>query len=183
MFKRPRICCLDLDTFFVSVERVLDPSLEGQQVIVGGRPGQRGVVTACSYEVRVCGVRSGMSLTEAARRAPRAVYLPTRGGLYGGFWPRFYEGDLSEIDFEYRRDTSYEEIALYGELTYHFTDNFRQSVQRLANLGGDQFLATVRGGQRLPAPHCLERVLDARLAASGGTSNRRQLVVRRVVQT
>ena len=49
----------------------------------------------------------------------------TTGGLYGGFWPRFYEGDLSEIDFEYRRDTSYEEIALYGELTYHFTDDFR----------------------------------------------------------
>jgi outer membrane receptor protein involved in Fe transport len=49
----------------------------------------------------------------------------TTGGLYGGFWPRFYEGDLSEIDFEYRRDTNYEEMALYGELTYHFTDNFR----------------------------------------------------------
>jgi outer membrane receptor protein involved in Fe transport len=41
----------------------------------------------------------------------------TTGGLYGGFWPRFYEGDLSEIDFEYRRDTNYEEMALYGELT------------------------------------------------------------------
>jgi outer membrane receptor protein involved in Fe transport len=49
----------------------------------------------------------------------------TTGGLYGGFWPRFYEGDLSEIDFEYRRDTSYEELALYGELTYHFSDDFR----------------------------------------------------------
>jgi len=49
----------------------------------------------------------------------------TTGGLYGGFWPRFYAGDLSEIDFEYRRDTSYKETALYGELTYHFTDDFR----------------------------------------------------------
>jgi len=49
----------------------------------------------------------------------------TTGGLYGGFWPRFYAGDLSEIDFEYRRDTSYEELAVYGELTYHFSDSFR----------------------------------------------------------
>ena len=53
------------DTFFVSVERVLDPALVGKPVIVGGQPGSRGVVTACSYEVREFGVRSGMSLTEA----------------------------------------------------------------------------------------------------------------------
>ena len=81
----PRICCLDLDTFFVSVERILDPSLEGKQVVVGGRPGTRGVVTACSYEVREVGVRSGMSLTEAGRLAPDAVYLPVRGGAYGDY--------------------------------------------------------------------------------------------------
>ena len=81
----PRICCLDLDTFFVSVERILDPSLEGKPVVVGGRPGTRGVVTACSYEVRELGVRSGMSLTDAARLAPDAVYLPVRGGTYGEY--------------------------------------------------------------------------------------------------
>jgi len=79
---QPRICCLDLDTFFVSVERILDPALEGKPVIVGGRPGERGVVTSCSYEVRALGVRSGMSLVEAARLAPRAVYVPTRHDTY-----------------------------------------------------------------------------------------------------
>ena len=81
----PRICCLDLDTFFVSVERVIDPSLEGKPVVVGGRPGTRGVVTACSYEVRALGLRSGMSLTEAGRLAPDAVYLPVRGEAYGEY--------------------------------------------------------------------------------------------------
>jgi len=81
----PRICCLDLDTFFVSVERILDPFLEGKQVVVGGRPATRGVVTACSYEVREVGVRSGMSLTEAGRLAPDAVYLPVRGGAYSEY--------------------------------------------------------------------------------------------------
>ena len=81
----PRICCLDLDTFFVSVERVLDPTLEGKPVVVGGRPGSRGVVTAASYEVRRLGVKSGMSLVEAGRLAPDAVYLPTRGDTYGRY--------------------------------------------------------------------------------------------------
>ena len=80
-----RICCLDLDTFFVSVERLFDPSLLGKPVIVGGRPRERGVVTACSYEVRQFGVRSGMSLTEAARLAPDAVFLPTRDGVYSDY--------------------------------------------------------------------------------------------------
>lgn len=84
----PRICCLDLDTFFVSVERLLDPALEGQAVVVGGPPGQRGVVTAASYEVRALGVRSGMSLKDAARLAPNAIYLPTRHGVYGGYAAR-----------------------------------------------------------------------------------------------
>src|SRR5436190_12572683 len=85
-----RICCLDLDTFFVSVERVLDPTLEGKPVIVGGRPGSRGVVTAASDEVRRLGVKSGMSLVEAGRLAPDAIYLPTRGETYGKYsdWVR-----------------------------------------------------------------------------------------------
>ncbi|EED36368.1 hypothetical protein NOR51B_2319 [Luminiphilus syltensis NOR5-1B] len=49
----------------------------------------------------------------------------TTGGIYGGFWPRFYEGDLSEIDFEYVRDTKYEELAVYGELTFHLSESIR----------------------------------------------------------
>ena len=87
----PRICCLDLDTFFVSVERVLDPELEGKEVVVGGRPGSRGVVTAASYEVRRHGVKSGMSLIEAGKLAPHAIYLPTRGDTYSDFAERVRE--------------------------------------------------------------------------------------------
>jgi DNA polymerase-4 len=84
----PRICCLDLDTFFVSVERLLDPRLAGKPVVVGGLPGQRGVVTAASYEVRAFGVRSGMSLKKAYELAPHAIYLPTRHGVYGEYAAR-----------------------------------------------------------------------------------------------
>lgn len=84
----PRICCLDLDTFFVSVERLLDPRLVGKPVVVGGLPGQRGVVTSASYEVRTLGVRSGMPLKRAFELAPKAVYLPTRHTVYGDYFAR-----------------------------------------------------------------------------------------------
>jgi len=87
----PRICCLDLDTFFVSVERLLDPTLEGKPVVVGGTPGSRGVVTAASYEVRRLGVKSGMSLFEAGKRAPNAIYLPTRHEIYRTYAERVRE--------------------------------------------------------------------------------------------
>lgn len=72
----------DLDTFFVSVERLLDPSLKGRPVIVGGNPNARGVVAACSYETREFGVRSGMPLRTASRLCPHAVFLRGQYTLY-----------------------------------------------------------------------------------------------------
>jgi DNA polymerase-4 len=81
----PRICCLDLDTFFVSVERLFDPSLEGKPVVVGGAKGGRGVVTSSSYEARALGVRSGMSIRDASRIAPQAVFIPGRHDDYGRY--------------------------------------------------------------------------------------------------
>ena len=88
----PRICCLDLDTFFVSVERVLDPSLRGRPVVVGGRRGGRGVVTSASYEVRAFGVRSGMSIRDASERAPaETVFLPGHGDAYSEYSRRARE--------------------------------------------------------------------------------------------
>jgi DNA polymerase-4 len=88
----PRICCLDLDTFFVSVERLLDPSLRGKPVVVGGQRGGRGVVTSASYEARAFGVRSGMSIREASERAPAdAVFVPGHGDLYSDYSRRARE--------------------------------------------------------------------------------------------
>jgi DNA polymerase-4 len=83
-----RIACLDLDTFFVSVERLLDPTLIGKPVIVGGGPGKRGVVTSASYEVRVFGVRAGMSMADALRLAPHAVVVPPRHDTYSPYAKR-----------------------------------------------------------------------------------------------
>ena len=65
---------IDLDTFFVSVERLKEPKLNGLPVIVGGKS-NRGVVAACSYEARKFGVHSAMPIVLARRLCPNAVYL------------------------------------------------------------------------------------------------------------
>lgn len=69
-----RIACLDLDTFFVSVERLHDPSLVGKPVIVG-HVGGRGVVTSASYEARVFGVKAGIPMSQALRLCPQATVV------------------------------------------------------------------------------------------------------------
>jgi DNA polymerase IV len=73
---------VDLDAFFAAVEQRDRPELRGKPVIVGGIPPGRGVVSAASYEARVFGVRSAMSLTEAVRRCPHGVFLPVDGRRY-----------------------------------------------------------------------------------------------------
>jgi DNA polymerase-4 len=66
-----------LDAFYVAVERAREPRLAGRAVVVGGLPGERGVVACASYEARGYGLHAGMPLVEATallpRRCPRCV--------------------------------------------------------------------------------------------------------------
>ena len=74
---------VDMDAFFVSVELLERPELIGKAVIVGGRPDQRGVVTAASYEARKFGVHSAMPLRTAGKLCPHAVFLDGHHHKYG----------------------------------------------------------------------------------------------------
>ncbi len=75
---------MDLDTFFVSCERLLDSRLNGQPILVGGT-GNRGVVSAASYETRLFGVHSGMPMKMARQLCPEAIVIKGNAGTYTKF--------------------------------------------------------------------------------------------------
>ncbi len=79
--KNKSILHLDLDAFFVSVERKQNSELNGKPLIVGGM-GDRGVVAACSYETRKFGVHSGMAMKVARQLCPQATVIKGNASTY-----------------------------------------------------------------------------------------------------
>lgn len=85
-----RIAHFDLDTFFVAVERLDDPSLVGKPVLVGFN-GPRGVVASASYEARTFGCRSAMPMAVALRLCPQAIVAPPHFDRYVELSRAFHE--------------------------------------------------------------------------------------------
>lgn len=75
---------MDLDTFYVSVERLIDSRLIGKPVLLGG-VGDRGVVASCSYEARTFGVHSGMSMKMARQLCPQGIVIKGNAGTYSKY--------------------------------------------------------------------------------------------------
>lgn len=75
---------MDLDTFFVSCERLLDSRLEGRPILIGG-VSDRGVVASCSYEARRFGVHASMPMKMAKDRCPEAVVIKANAATYSKY--------------------------------------------------------------------------------------------------
>lgn len=85
-----------MDAFYASVEQRDRPAFKGKPVIVGGDPGKRGVVAACSYEARRYGIKSAMPASVAFRLCPHGIFLRPRFDVY-----RQVSRRIREIFFEY----------------------------------------------------------------------------------
>ena len=85
------IAHLDLDCFFVSVERIKNPDLIGKPVIVGGSAAGRGVVASASYEARAFGIHSAMPTARAQRLCPKLIIVHGSHGEYGRISKKLYE--------------------------------------------------------------------------------------------
>ena len=75
---------MDLDTFFVSCERLIDSKLNNKPVLIGGTS-DRGVVASCSYEARKFGIHSAMPMRMAKQLCPEAIVLRGNSGIYSKY--------------------------------------------------------------------------------------------------
>ncbi len=135
---------IDLDAFFVSVERQRDPALKGKPVIVGGDPEGRGVVAAASYEARAAGVYAGMPAAMAQRLCPRAVFLRSDGDLYLRASERFLSivrryspvVEATSIDEAYVDLTGLQRLMGHPvEIAVRLRDEIRSSLGLESSLG------------------------------------------------
>lgn len=73
---------IDMDAFFASVEQRDNPQYKGKPLIIGAKPGNRGVVSTASYEARKFGIHSAMPINEAFNRCPHGIFLTPRMDAY-----------------------------------------------------------------------------------------------------
>jgi DNA polymerase-4 len=109
-----------MDAFFVSVEELFDPSLKGKPVVVGGRPNERGVVSAASYAARKFGIHSAMPLRTAYKLCPQAIFVEGHPDRYRDYSHKVHDVlqsfsplvEMASIDEAYLDMTGTE--RLYG---------------------------------------------------------------------
>jgi len=136
--KKKFIAHLDLDCFYVSVERINNTSLNGKPVVVGGTPGGRGVVASASYEARKYGVHSAMPTGQALRLCPTLMIVPGHYGEYEDYSDRIYKRmqDFSPVVERASIDEMYMDFTGCEHL---YSGDLPLLMHKLHNLVRDEF--------------------------------------------
>jgi DNA polymerase-4 len=150
-----------MDAFFVSVEELKDPSLRGKAVVVGGQRGERGVVSAASYEARKFGVHSAMPLRTAAKLCPHAIFLDGHMELYQEYSHKAREVlcdfspavEMASIDEAYLDMTGTEKLhgpPLRSAHLLHQAMRQRTGLNCSIGMGGSRLMAKICSDQAKP---------------------------------
>jgi DNA polymerase-4 len=130
---RRYIIHIDIDAFFAAVEVLLNPSLKGKPVIVGGLPHERGVAATCSYEARKFGVHAGMPLRKCYQLCPQGSFVRGNNQVYQAFSEKFfrilheYTPDVEDASL----DEAYLDLTRCRPLYRSFSATARQVKQRV----------------------------------------------------
>ncbi len=156
-----KILHIDMDAFFASVEQRDFPELRGKPVVVGGKPGSRGVVAACSYEARKFGVRSAMPSSQAAKLCKDAIFVPHRFDAYREASAKIhqvfrkYATDVEPLSLDEAYLDVTETAEEYGsatEVARRIKLDIRQTTQLTASAGVsyNKFLAKIASDMDKP---------------------------------
>lgn len=160
--KRRCIVHIDIDAFFAAVEELLNPSLKGKPVIVGGLPHERGVASTASYEARRYGVHAGMPLRKAYQLCPNGIFVRGNYQIYRTFSKKFfrlisqYTPDVEEASL----DEAYLDLTRCRPLYSSFSRTAREVKQRVekelglnvsVGVGPNKILAKLATSQAKPA--------------------------------
>ncbi len=163
---------------FAAVEVLQDPSLAGKPVIVGARPGARGVVSTCSYEARAFGVHSAMPINEAYRRCPEGVFLPVRHSLYREYSRRVFAlvAGYAEMVQQISIDEAFVDLSGFEDvqgISREMKERIRADVGLVASVGlaSNKLVAKIATDLGKPdgfvvVPHGEEAAFLAPLAAA-----------------
>lgn len=126
---KPHIAHFDLDSFFVSVEIINNPSLKGKPVLIGGY--ERGVVSTCSYEARKYGIHSAMPMKKALQLCPHAIVTHASSGQYSKYSRWVTEIIESKVPLFEKASVDEFYIDLSGMDKYFGAAKFAQELRRL----------------------------------------------------
>ena len=156
-----KILHVDMDAFYASIEQRDDPSLRGKPLAVGGQPNRRGVVAAASYEARVFGVRSAMSMAKAIKLCPSLVIVPpdfprykavstTIFGIYRDVTPLVEPLSLDEAYLDVTENNWNEPLATI--VAKRLKQQIREATGLTASAGvaPNKFLAKIASGWKKP---------------------------------